>query len=84
MDHPEVIARIEILKLPSGLPGVRLSALDDFMEIPPVERAILMAAVIQLCGAAIEAIYEDHPEEQNEIRRGLDAVMIEPKQNTIN
>ena len=84
MDNPEIIARVEILKLQSGQQGVRLSALNDFMILPPIQRALLLAAAIQLCGAAIEAIYEDYPDDQDEIRDGINAVMIEPSNKSLN
>lgn len=84
LKKPDVVATIEVLKLSSGQPGVRLSASEEFMEVSPVDRAILIAAVIQVCGAAIEAICHDHPNDQDEIREKLSAVMIEPQTRHLN
>jgi hypothetical protein len=84
LEEPDVIAQIEILRLENDQPGVRLCAAKPFTGLAPVDRALLMAAVIQLCGAAIEAIYADHPDDRTEIHKRLNAVTIEPKTKYLN
>lgn len=84
LKKPDVVATIEILRFQSGQPGVRLCASDEFMDVSPVDRAILIAAAIQVCGAAIEAICQDYPNDQDEIREKLSAVMIEPQSRHLN
>ncbi len=84
MKTPDVIATLEILQLALGQPGVRLCASDEFLDIPPPYRAVLLAAVIQVCEAAIEAICQDHPDDEDEIRETLSAVMVEPSTGRLN
>lgn len=86
MDGAEVLARIDILRLGRDMaPGVKLTALNAFMDLPPLQRAIMIGAVIHLCGAAIDAIISDNPDDAGEIREVLDALIIEPSgENVIN
>ena len=84
MDKDQIIAHIDIMSIMGGGTGVRLTSGDEFKNLPPVARAVLMAAAIQLCGLAIEAILEDHPEDQEEIRGILSAVSIEQKTQVMN
>ena len=84
MDQTEIIASINIMLLPGGQTGVQLNAQSGFMEMSPVHRAVLVASVIQLCAAAIEAIIEDHPEDRDEIRHHLNALTLEPRIQTVN
>ena len=86
MDGAEILARIDILKLSSdAAPGVKLTALQEFMDLTPLQRAVMMGAVIHLCGAAIDAIISDNPDEAGEIREVLEHLSIEPSgENTIN
>ena len=45
----------------------------------------MIGAVIHLCGAAIDAIISDNPDEAGEIRAVLEHLSIEPSgENTIN
>ena len=86
MDGAEVLARIDILRLGSDMvPGVKLTALQEFMDMTPLQRAVMIGAVIHLCGAAIDAIISDNPDDAGEIREVLDALIIEPSgENVIN
>lgn len=86
MDGAEILARIDILKLSSdAAPGVKLTALQEFMDMTPMQRAAMMGAVIHLCGAAIDAIISDNPDDAGEIRAVLEHLSIEPSgENTIN
>lgn len=86
MDGAEVLARIDILRLGSDMvPGVKLTALQEFMDMTPLQRAVMIGAVIHLCGAAIDAIISDNPNYAGEIREVLDALIIEPSgENVIN
>ena len=86
MDGAEILARIDILRLRSDTaPGVKLTALQEFMDMTPMQRAVMMGAVIHLCGAAIDAIISDHPDEAGEIRAVLEHLSIEPSgENTLN
>ena len=86
MDGAEILARIDILKLSSDTaPGVKLTALQEFMDMPPLQRAVMMGAVIHLCGAAIDAIISDNPDDAMEIREVLEHLSIEPSgENTLN
>lgn len=86
MNGAEVLARIDILRLGSDMaPGVKLTALQEFMDMTPLQRAVMIGAVIHLCGAAIDAIINDNPNDAGEIREVLDALIIEPSgENTIN
>ena len=79
MDGAEVLARIDILRLGSDMaPGVKLTALQEFMDMTPIQRAVMIGAVIHLCGAAIEAIIKDHPDDAEVIRDVLGNLSIEP------
>lgn len=86
MDGAEILARIDILKLSSdAAPGVKLTALQEFMDLTPIQRVVMMGAVIHLCGAAIDAIISDNPDDAGEIRAVLEHLSIEPSgENTIN
>lgn len=86
MDSAEILARIDILRLTSeAAPGVKLTALQEFMDLSPMQRAAMIGAVIHLCGAAIEAIISDNPDDAETIREMLEHLSIEPsKENTIN
>lgn len=86
MDGAEILARIDILRLSSDtVPGVKLTALQEFMDLSPMQRAMMIGAVIHLCGAAIDAIISDNPDEAGEIRAVLEHLSIEPSgENIIN
>ena len=86
MDRADILARIDIVKLPDEVaPGVKLTALKEFMDLPPVQRAVMIGAVIHLCGAAIEAIISDYPDDAVMIRDVLQNLSIEPSsENTLN
>ena len=86
MDGAEILARIDILKLSSDTaPGVKLTALQEFMDMTPMQRAVMMGAVIHLCGAAIDAIINDNPDDAMKIRKVLEHLSIEPSgENTLN
>lgn len=86
MDGAEILARIDILRLGNETAsGVKLTALQEFMDMAPLQRAVMMGAVIRLCGAAIDAIIIDNPDEAGEIREVLEHLRIEPSgENTIN
>lgn len=78
MSRSEVLARIDILRLKGGdVPGVKLTALEEFMDMPPVQKAVMISAVMQLCSAIIEAIMEDSPDDADEIREVLTCLSIE-------
>ena len=84
MDGAEILARIDILRLNSETaPGVKLTALQEFMDMPPLQRAVMMGAVIHLCGAAIDAIISDNPDDAMEIREVLEHLSIEPSGENI-
>ena len=83
MDGAEILARIDILRLSSDTaPGVMLTALQEFMDMTPVQRAVMIGAVVQLCGAAIDAIISDNPDDAEVIREVLDNLSIEPSDKT--
>jgi hypothetical protein len=83
MDGAEILARIDILRLNSETaPGVKLTALQEFMDMTPVQRAVMIGAVVQLCGAAIDAIISDNPDDAEVIREVLDNLSIEPSDKT--
>lgn len=83
MDGAEILARIDILRLNSETaPGVKLTALQEFMDMTPVQRAVMIGAVVQLCGAAIDAIISDNPDDADVIREVLDNLSIEPSDKT--
>lgn len=83
MDGAEILARIDILRLSSDTaPGVKLTALQEFMDMTPVQRAVMIGAVVQLCGAAIDAIISDNPDDADVIREVLDNLSIEPSDKT--
>lgn len=86
MDGAEILARIDILRLNSETaPGVKLTALQEFMDLSPMQRVVMIGAVIHLCGAAIDAIINDNPDEAKEIREVLEHLSIEPSvENTLN
>lgn len=84
MDGAEILARIDILRLSGDTaPGVKLTALQEFMDMTPVQRAVMIGAVIQLCGAAIDAIISDNPDDAGVIREVLDNLSIEPSSENI-
>lgn len=79
MNGPEVLAHIDILRMSNDTaPGVKLTALQEFKDMTPLQRAVMIAAVIHLCGAAIDAIINDHPDEARTIRDVLEHLSIEP------
>lgn len=83
MNGAEILARIDILRLTSeAAPGVKLTALQEFMDMTPVQRAVMIGAVVQLCGAAIDAIISDNPDDAEVIREVLDNLSIEPSDKT--
>lgn len=83
MNGAEILARIDILRLNSETaPGVKLTALQEFMDMTPVQRAVMIGAVVQLCGAAINAIISDNPDDAEVIREVLDNLSIEPSDKT--
>ena len=83
MDNP-VIASIDMISLSDSQTGVKLNTSDAFMDMPPCHRAVLIAAVMQLCAAAIEAIMNDYPDERDEIRSHLDALTLEARATVVN
>jgi len=86
MDRADILARIDIVKLPDETaPGVKLTALREFMDLPPVQRAVMIGAVMCLCSEAIDAIVNDHPDDAEMIREVLQDLSIEPSnENTLN
>jgi hypothetical protein len=86
MDQSEILARFDILKLSKDVaPGVRLTAFQDFMDMPPLQRAIMIGAVVHLCFTAIDAIMRDHPDDADDIGEVLASLSIEPSnEGTIN
>jgi hypothetical protein len=86
MDHAEILARIDIMRLTQeAAPGVKLTALQEFMDATPLQRAVMLAAAIHLCGAAIDAIVSDNPDDADQIREMLEHISIEPSgENIIN
>lgn len=84
MDRAEILARIDILRLEKGsTPGVKLTALQEFLDMSPVHRAVMISAVIHLCGAALEAIINDNPDDADEIHKVLGQMSIEPSEHNI-
>lgn len=86
MERAEILARIDILRLAEETaPGVKLTALQEFMDLTPLQRAVMIGAVIHLCGAAIDAIIHDNPDDAGTIREVLENLSIEPSgENTLN
>jgi hypothetical protein len=79
MDSTEILARIDILRLASeAAPGVKLTAFQEFVDMTPLQRAAMIGAVIHLCGAAIDAIISDNPDDAEIIRAMLEHLSIEP------
>lgn len=79
MDSTEILARIDILRLTSeAAPGVKLTALQEFLDMTPLQRAAMIGAVIHLCSAAIDAIISDNPDDAEIIRAMLEHLSIEP------
>jgi len=78
------VASVQMLITDKDNPGVRISASDEFMEMPAVQRVSLLVAAVQLCGAAIGAIVGDNPDEEIEIRELLEAVAIQPEDQALN
>ena len=86
MDGSQILAKIEIMRLTEeAAPGVKLTALQEFMDMTPIQRAVMIGAAIHLCGAAIEAIINDAPDDADAIRSALSNMSLEPSgENTIN
>lgn len=73
-----------MLILDNGLPGVALSASDEFLSLTPIERVSLLIAVVQLCGTAMAAIAVDHPEDELDIKELMEMVAIQPENKALN
>lgn len=86
MSRAEILARIDILRLSNDTaPGVKLTALPEFMDMTPLQKAAMIGAVIHLCGAAIDALINDHPDDADIIREMLQNLSIEQQtDNTLN
>lgn len=78
------VATIGLLILPGGEPGVRFNGGDGLMDVPPITRVALLIAAIQLCGAAITAICDDHPDDFLDIESMMDAITIMPSSQALN
>jgi hypothetical protein len=72
----EPVARIDMFRFHDGDPGVRLSADQSFMDLDPVDRCTLLAAVMHLCTMSISAICADHPDSEDEIRERVEGLSI--------
>ena len=86
MERADIIARIDILQMEDEMaPGVKLSAAQEFMDLPPLHRAVMMASVMHLCGVAIDAILHDHPDDAIDICDMLQNMSIRPlRDGTLN
>jgi len=78
------VAVVEMLINDKKQPGVRIAAMDEFMDMSPVERVGLLVAAVQLCGAAITAIAADNPEYDEEITEVMESLSIEPEDKALN
>lgn len=72
------VASISLIILPDGKPGVKINAGPDFVEAGTLEKVSLLCAAIQLCGAAISAIYNDNPGEVEAIADLMASMTIMP------
>jgi hypothetical protein len=73
----EIIAVINMMEMPGGEPGVQFSASPEFLALGPVEKSMYIAAVLQLCGMAMSAICDDHPDVADEIMERFGSVDLE-------
>jgi len=78
------VASISMLILPNGEPGVRLSASPEFLGATAAQRATLLCAAIQLCGAAVAALYNDYPDEMDDITEVMENMAIAPSDQLVN
>jgi len=78
------VATIGLIVLPSGEPGVRFNGSIQFAEAPVITRIALLIAAIQLCGAAINSICEDNPDDSVDIEAMMNAVTIIPSAQSVN
>lgn len=78
------VASISMLILSNGEPGVKLSASPEFTEATAAQRVTLLCAAIQLCGAAVAALYNDHPDEMDEIAEVMENMAIAPSNQVYN
>lgn len=80
----EPIAMINMLEMPGGEPGVMFSATPEFLALGPVEKCLYIAAVLQLCGMAMSAICDDHPDVADEIIERFGRIDLEPASRKMN
>jgi hypothetical protein len=80
----EHIASINMLTMPTGEPGVQFAASPEFLALGPVEKCMYIAAVLQLCGMAMSAICDDHPDVADEIMERFGSVDLEPASRSVN
>lgn len=78
------VAVVEMLINDKNQPGVRIAAMDEFMEMSPVDRVGLLVAAVQLCGAAITAIASDNPDYEEEITEIMESISIQPEDQALN
>lgn len=78
------LARIDMMQLLNGEPGVKLTVEKAFMDLDPVDRCTLLAAAVDLCEMAISAICTDNPDRLDEIMERLAAMSIEPSLQRLN
>lgn len=78
------VATIGLILLPNGEPGVRFNGTPEFGEGPTLLRIALLIAAIQLCGAAINAICEENPDDCPDVEAMMNAVSIIPSPMSVN
>jgi hypothetical protein len=78
------VANIHLVLLPNGEPGVRFQGAPGFEEVPVMMRVALLIASIQLCGAAINAICEDNPDDVIDVEAMMNAISITPSPLSVN
>lgn len=78
------VATIGLMMLPNGDPGVRFNGSLYFGDVPVVTKIALLIAAIQLCGAAINSICEENPDDNVDIEAMMNAVTITPSAQSVN
>ena len=79
------VASISLIILPNGEPGVKFNGSEAFgCQIPTITRVALLIAAIQLCGAAINSICEENPDDSPDIDALMNAISISPSALTVN
>lgn len=80
----KTVATVEMIVTDKDLPGVRIQATEEFLDMEPIERVSLLIAAVKLCGAAISAVVADNPEYESEIWEYLDVATLHPDDQALN